>query len=81
VAITKDNVKYVRVEGVEIWAAPNGDIQLRCDDPDEQTKKLFWMTFSPKEGSVNYHEPTYRKLAEILEYHGKTVPGRPAPPA
>ncbi|OLT08376.1 hypothetical protein BJF90_12945 [Pseudonocardia sp. CNS-004] len=55
-AITKDNVKYVRVEGVEIWAAPNGDIQLRADDPDEQTKKLFWMTFSPKEGSVNHHE-------------------------
>jgi hypothetical protein len=73
-AITKDNVKYVRVEGVEIWASPDGNIQLRADDPDEQTKKLFWMTYSPKEG-VNHHEPTYRKLAQILVNHGKTVPG------
>jgi hypothetical protein len=33
------------------------------------------MTFSPKEGTVNYHAPTYRKLATLLSMHGKTVPG------
>ncbi|HEX6402593.1 MAG TPA: hypothetical protein VF003_05445 [Pseudonocardiaceae bacterium] len=75
-AITKDSVKYVQIEGVQVWAAPDGSIQLSADDPDEKTRKLFWMTFSPKENSVNYHAPTYRKLAEILEHHRKTVPGR-----
>jgi hypothetical protein len=74
-AYTKDNVKYVRVEGVEVWAAPDGSIQLQSNDPDEATRKLFWMTFSPKETSVNHHGPTYRKLAELLIRHGKTVPG------
>lgn len=75
-AITKDSVKYVQIENVQVWPAPDGSIQLTADDPDEKTRKLFWMTFSPKEDSVNHHGPTYRKLAEILEHHGKKVPGR-----
>ena len=80
-AIAKDGVKNVQIEGVKVWAAPDGCIHLQANDPDKETKEQFWITFSPKQGSVNYHAPTYRKLVLILTRPGRVVPGWEGEPA
>lgn len=71
-ATTKDNVKYVRLERVDIWAADDGHIHITSDDPDAAN---LHTTINNTPGSKRYHPNAYRKLAQILVSMGKQVPG------
>lgn len=71
-ATTNDDVKYVRLERVDIWAGKDGQIHLASDDRDAPG---LHTTVSNVPGSKRYHPNAYRKLAEILVRMGKAVPG------
>jgi hypothetical protein len=66
-AFTKHNVKYVRLESVEVWADPDGSIHMASNDPDA---KNLHLSISSRQAPGSY-----RQLAELLTRHGKPVPG------
>jgi hypothetical protein len=72
-ATTKDNVRYVQLEKVQIWAADDGTIHITSDDPDVKDFFHTYINNNPK--SKRYHPAAYRQLARILTMFGKEVPG------
>jgi hypothetical protein len=72
-AYTKDDVKYVRLESVQIWAADDGSIHLTSDDPDARGTLHTYISNNP--GSKRYHPAAYRQFARILTKFNKEIPG------
>lgn len=72
-AYTKDDVQYVRLQDVHLWADKEGTIHITSDDPD--VKDNFHTYISNNEKSKRYHPTAYRQLARILTRFGKHVPG------
>lgn len=66
-AFTKDTVKYVRLESVEVWADPDGSIHIASNAPDA---KNLHLSISSRQAPGSY-----RQLATLLTRFGKTVPG------
>ncbi len=66
-AFTKDGVKYVRLESVEVWADPDGSIHIASNDQDA---KNLHLSISSRQAPGSY-----RQLAELLSRFGKVVPG------
>lgn len=79
-ASTKDNVKYVRLDSMQVWAAQDGTIHLSSDDPDVKDFLHTYISNNPK--SKRYHPAAFRQFARVLQMFGKDVPGydpRPDP--
>lgn len=72
-AFTKDNVKYVRLDSVNIWADTDGTIHITTDDKD--VKDVFRVYSSNNPKSTRHNPKQYAQLAKILLKFGKTVPG------
>ena len=72
-AYTKDDVRYVRLDSVNIWAADDGTIHITSDDPD--ARDTFHTFINNNPDSKRYHPAAYRQLAELLTRFSKTVPG------
>lgn len=72
-ATTKSNVKYVKIDSLNLWANKDGVIHLTTNDPD--VKDGFHTYISNNPNSKRYHPSAYKQLARILRRFDKDVPG------
>jgi hypothetical protein len=72
-ASTRDGIRSVKIDSLNLWAADDGTIHLTTDDPD--VKDGFHTYINNNRNSLRYHPSAYRQLARILIRYGKTVPG------
>jgi hypothetical protein len=72
-ASTRDGIRSVKIDSLNLWAADDGTIHLTTDDPD--VKDGFHAYINNNENSLRYHPSAYRQLARILLRYGNTVPG------
>lgn len=72
-ARTKDTVKYVELERVQIWADADGHIHLSSDDPD--VRDFLHTTVNNNPRSKRYHPAMYRQFARVLTAFNKDIPG------
>lgn len=71
-ASTRDNIKSVKVDSLNLWADPDGVIYLTTDDADV---RAFTISISNKPTSTSYHPKAYAQFARILRQFGKNVSG------
>lgn len=72
-ASTRDGIRSVKIDSLNLWADDNGTIHLTTDDTD--VKSNFHTYISNNPNSRRYHPTAFRQLARILTQFGKTVPG------
>jgi len=72
-ATTRDGIRSVKIDSLNLWADDNGTIHMTTDDRD--VKDGFQVFISNNPDSERYHRTAYRQLAGILMRFGKTVPG------
>jgi hypothetical protein len=73
VASTRDGIRSVKIDSLNLWAADDGTIHLTTDDPDVKDGFHTYINNNPR--SKRYHPSAYAQLARILLRYGKTVPG------
>ncbi|MBN9736859.1 MULTISPECIES: hypothetical protein [unclassified Pseudonocardia] len=71
-ATTKPGNKSIKLSGVSLWAADDGNIHITSDDPDARGLLHTYVNNNPD--SQRYHPAMYRQLARLLVAQGKTVP-------
>lgn len=74
-ATTNDNVGYVKLDEIRIWADSDGKIHFTTDDSDPEIRSGFHVIINNNPRSELYHSRAYRTAAQILTRYGKTVPG------
>lgn len=72
-ASTRDGIRSVKIDSLNLWADDKGTIHLTTNDRD--VKSNFHTYISNNPNSERYHPTAYRQLARILTQFGKTVPG------
>lgn len=70
---TRDGIKSIKLDSLNIWADADGSIHLTTDDKD--VKSNFHTYLSNKPNSKRYHPSAFAQLARILRQFGKEVPG------
>jgi hypothetical protein len=72
-ASTRDGIKSVKIDSLNLWADESGTIHLTTDDRD--VKSNFHAYISNNPNSKRYHPTAYAQLARILRQFDKEVPG------
>lgn len=72
-ASTRDGIKSVKIDSLNLWADENGTIHLTTDDRDVKSNFHTYISNNPR--SSRYHPTAFAQLARILRQFGKDVPG------
>lgn len=72
-ARTRDHIRSVKIDSLNLWVDDAGTIHMTTDDKDVKSHFHAFISNNPR--SKRYHPTAFRQLARILTQFGKKVPG------